>query len=307
MGIDIGKDTRPPSPPKTIIMGRVEVGGSEKDLLSSQERSMYQGGFERLKVVTSNPDSLLTLGFLTSPDVSSNIIGIQPIKSYNTWEAALMAKSFSNAGKDINENYTLLKGSEGLVHILNIESAETVFKNNQEVLGLNLGEEKLTKEQLTFLVKELFNGEDRTKATLAHGLLSGFPLGDCEAFCERGEGKVSKIVGEFKDTGKYLPEKILFFMNNVLEARNILKHYFNRGVDEAYLPNKLGKEGPFIEGFGLSWRYQDPISEETMEHCQKLLQIDKELGIIDLARDIRNKYGVATSSIKHESDQDGDK
>ena len=42
-----------------------------------------------------------------------------------------------------------------------------------------------------------------------------------------------------------------------------------------------------IGGFGLVWRSKAPVSDETKSHCQKILQIDRELGLLDLIRQQR--------------------
>jgi len=48
-----------------------------------------------------------------------------------------------------------------------------------------------------------------------------------------------------------------------------------------------------IEGFGLRWLAQLPAQESTVQHCQKLLQVDRETGLLDFVDEQRNTFTVA--------------
>jgi hypothetical protein len=47
-----------------------------------------------------------------------------------------------------------------------------------------------------------------------------------------------------------------------------------------------------VEGFGLRWKTTNPPEDATTKHAQKLLQVDRELGLLDFIQQQRNTFYV---------------
>lgn len=127
---------------------------------------------------------------LTNPEMASGIVGIQPLVSMDTAEAGLFYQSFRRAGIDFNQDFSFLEFGEERDHLkilVNDRAAENVLKTHQGILGITLPDRPLKKDEIISFSTQLLGQTDTRKANLAHGLLIGFPLEDCQHWVELGQ------------------------------------------------------------------------------------------------------------------------
>ena len=191
--VDNGPNTTPLKevvPPRTAIFGRIEVNEDlNADLLTRDEKILYGGGFEMLKDVMAAADNNIDRMVLTTPEVVSAIVGLQPLVSMDTGQAALIYQAYRKAGIDFSQDYSFLEfGKERgyLKMMVNNPAAELVLRTHQKELGIQISDKRLTNNEVNAQITSLLGSADAKTANLAHGLLSGFPLDDCRYAVEGG-------------------------------------------------------------------------------------------------------------------------
>lgn len=294
--------------PRNILFGSVEVQEDLKtDLLTPTERQIYQAGFTTLRAVLAPEMSTDQRWFLASPRMVSAIIGLQPWIHVLGAEAREIFQAFSRAGLDFSDKYTFLTARDiaNRGSFINDEATRYVLWANQSTLGITLPErppERGVKNELLDILNSL-NAGDIKRVHLTYGLLSGFPLHDSQYFSESSipssthsgwdvrpqsekivtdpEADLSKSTS-ILDVDKYLP----FAKGDVTMEENDtqteLKGFLIDTRDQPRVANTVT-----LGGFGLWWRAPLPVSHETKRHCQKILQVDRELGLLDFATNQR--------------------
>ena len=293
--------------PRTAIFGRIEVKEDlNTDLLSRDEKVLYRGGFEMLKDVMSAADNNIDRMVLTTPDVVSGIVGLQPLVSMDTGEAAFVYQAYRKAGIDFNQDYSFLEfGKERgyMKMMVNNRAAELVLRTNQKELGLQLPDRRLSNDEVTTQITSLLGSGDAKKANLAHGLLSGFPLDDCKYAVEGGRDfqtipPLKKVEGL---DARFLQETPIKGSTKVmrLDPYSLLKpeDYSMEGTRNHFLPDARstvmgGVQAGIVEGFGLRWAVPFPPKEGTVNHCQKVLQVDREIGLLNFVNKQRSGFRV---------------
>lgn len=296
---------------REIIEGREATFGSfevrenlNADLLSPKELETYQKGFETLQrlINSATPDQKK---LLLTPQVSSSIVGLQPILGLNNvHEATAIYNSFERAGINFSENYSFYRfidpsaGVEGYqpsYTLVNNPAAELTLRANSDILPLKENfidlpsDGSLSQQELSEGITKLFNSDNPQVRHLTYGLMSGFPGEDVKSFIE-----IPEIKAQVRDrvlTQTYQYDKL----QNYDSARIEFDLY-----KKAFLPDYRMDAGAknFASGFGLTWRTNSfPASESTVNHAQKLLQIDRSLIQRDGTKgylDYFEKQGITT-------------
>ncbi len=295
--------------PRNAIFGSIEVKENlDSDLLTRDEKVLYRGGFEMLKDVTAAADNNIERMVLTTPDVVSAIVGLQPLVSMDTGEAGLVYQAYRKAGIDFNQDYSFLEfGKERgyLKMMVNNRAAELVLRTNQKELGIELPNRRLSNDEVTNQITSLLGNPDAKKANLAHGLLSGFPLDDCKYAVEGGRSfstipplkKVEGLDARFGDqtiTGKD-GKKITGRWDPIPNLNP--NAYSMEGTRNHFLPDARanvvgGVQTGTVEGFGLRWAAPFPPRESTTNHCQKILQVDREIGLLNFVNKQRSGFSI---------------
>lgn len=295
--------------PRNAIFGSIEVKENlDSDLLTRDEKVLYRGGFEMLKDVTAGADNNIDRMVLTTPDVVSGIVGLQPLVSMETGEAGLVYQAFRKASIDFNQDYSFLEfGKErGYIKMMvNNRAAELVLRTNQKELGIELPNRRLSNDEVTVQITTLLGNTDAKKANFAHGLLSGFPPDDCKYAVEGGRNfstipalkKIEGLDARFGDqtitgkdgkkiTGRWDP------IPNLKPDDYSMERTKNHFLPDARANVVGGVQTGTVEGFGLRWAAPFPPKESTVNHCQKILQVDREVGLLNFVNKQRSGFNI---------------
>lgn len=305
-----------PESTKEIVSPRKATFGSVKiqedlqsDLLTQHEKKLYHGGFVMLEDVVGSVDDNVIRMVLTNPDVVSGIVGLQPLVSMNTAEAGVIYQAFRGARINFNQDYSLLefgKEKDFIKILVNDRAAEHVLKTYQHVLGISIPERTLEKDEILNFTTQLLGSTDLKRANLAHGLLSGFPLEDCQYWIEGGKAQLNPIsqlkkIGDVdnrfgdqtitdktgkKVTGKWNP------IPNLDPDDYLMTSSKNHFLPDTRASLRDDPKGGIVEGFGLRWSSVFPPRDSTVKHCQKLLQVDREVGLLNFVNNQRNTFRV---------------
>jgi len=272
--------------PRKAVFGSIEViEDLNTDFLTSSEKKIYRDGFNIFEHLVNSTNDNITRLVLIHPDMSSGIVGIQPLVSLTTKEASLLSQSFQTANIDFNQDFSLLetKGDNWtLNHLINHNAAENVLRTYQKKLGINLPEKKLQKDELLSSITNLLNDIDIKRAHLAHGLLSGFPLNDCLIWTNKNY----QFLKEVKNRPHFIKVEHQALKLNYHRFDDMdIDKYKSMDSRSEFLPDvrKVKNQllgGKFVEGFGLRWVAPFPLQKSTINHCQRLLQIDREIGLL---------------------------
>jgi hypothetical protein len=310
-------EQKPASQPPTEVrspchatFGAIEVDEDlNAQLLTEHEQKLYRGGFEVFKEIVTAADNNVEKMVLTTPDMVSGVVGLQPLVSMDTAEAGILYQSFGRAGINFHQDFSMLEfGKERnyLKILVNDRVAENVLRTYQQALGIALPERQLQKDEILTYTMRLLNSSDVRQANLAHGLLSGFPLEDCQQWINSGEAAVNSIPPLRKmddidnrfgyqtrtmSDDKQITGRPNFIAN--LEPEN----YSLQGSRNQFLPDTRTAISPnahlgMVEGFGLRWAAQIPPQEATIRHAQKLLQVDREVGLLDYVKQQQSTFNL---------------
>ncbi len=284
--------------PQHAFFGSVEVTENVgADLLTPADRNIYKDNFHVLQEVTAKaPDSAKLV--LTSARMMSGIVGIHPMVDIevdehiedHTGDARTIVDAFKSSGVDFDSRFSLLSSEHGSIFLLNDEAAKRILQVYQADLGTLLPAQGATKEQLHNALNTLFTG-DPQKAHTAFGLLSGISAQD-----------VREFVASEKQPSLFRLNAIK--SNSLGEPRQGLLRTESFGVYvNPYLDQKQDGSTQGVSGFGVSWRLPFGSKEHTIRHCQKLLQINRELGLTSWFDKSRTSLSVDTISQTIASDR----
>lgn len=291
---------------KAVTFGAIEVVEDlQADLLTPQEREIYQHGFDTLKEITIGTDNIQRM-VLTSPDITSGIVGLQPLVSMRTGEATLIFQAFDRAGIEFQNDYSFLefsKESTDLKILINDRAAENILRMYQKELGISFPTSPLQKSQTISYVIQILNNTDIKQKHLAYGLLSGFPIEDCIHWVQHLNPDRNPIpsLKMVEDLDKQFGGISAEGLDKRTSAKPVSlldpEEYSMSTSKNSYLPDTrdflpTNAQAGAIEGFGLTWVSQLPISEATQNHLQKLLQINRELGLLEFINRQRRTFNV---------------
>ena len=277
-------------PISKVSFGQIEIENvSRPDLLQPQEREIFSKGFEKFKLLVQHTDNPAERTVLANPAVMSGLVGIQPLVSCWTGEAMTIMHAFSRAKTNFDETYSFLEmGSKGNSYMLvNEPAVENVLRSHQDQLGITLPDRQLTKEERLKTILDLVNNPVKERSHFALGLLSGFPIEDCQRWVEQsGLNPISTLKHVPNPEIRFTQERGLRTLGRKVKLDPLSVLTPREVVPRDYLPDKTAslRESngvAVVEGYGLGWVTFLPISVQTVEHCQKLMQVDKELGIIE--------------------------
>jgi hypothetical protein len=289
------------TPPKTAIFRSVEVPeNTTTDLVSHEEKAIYADGFSTLQTLIRSTPDLTTRMFLTSPQFVANMIGLESFATMNEADFSTIYQAFRRADIDFNQNYAVavqyfeFEDHESRIpqyKVINIPSAEHILRTYQKELGIVLPEQHLTNEEVAQRVIELYDSPDQRISDMTNGLLSGFPLDDVKAYCEMPQiGKTIKPPLQPVQLDERFLQEYPFGevrLDQVGDARNtFLPDERSEATDSKQLT---------VFGYGIGWRTTNPPPESTIRHCQKLMQVDQQLGLlnfIDQQRDMIRLEGA---------------
>ncbi len=293
--------------PRTVTFGNIEVREDlNTDFLTRDEKVLYRGGFEILKEIMTAADNNIDKMVLTTPEMISAIIGLQPLTGMRTGQAALIYQAYRKAGIDFSQDYGFLEfGKEGgyTKLMVNIPAAGLVLKTYQKELGIQIPDRRLTNDEIITQIISLMGSADVRKANLAHGLLSGFPLKDCQ-FAVEAVREFSAIppLQKIEDPGaRFLQEVSIKGSDQVmrLDPYSLLvpDDYSAETSKDIFLPDTRSQMPQetiigLVEGYGLRWLAPYPPRRWTVAHCQKILQADREVGLLNFVDNQRRGFKV---------------
>lgn len=290
--------------PRNIVFGAIEVREAiDKDFLSLQERQVFQFGFNNLENMLGKVANPVERMVLTNPDMVSGIVGWQPAVGVGFGEAAVFYQAFERTGKVFDQEYSLFDfGHKGTLQLLvNNTAAENKLRIFQNELGIELPNEELTPEQLGTYIVGLLNEPDPKRANLAHGLLSGFPIEDVKYWVENADVRpVPEVKSIDNIEARFTQERGLRTLGRTIRLDPLpfldISRSDNRSREHAYFRDTRAEHqngNPLtVEGYGLRWITTNPPSQEAMEKCQQLLQVDRELGLTELIEKQRGAFDV---------------
>jgi len=259
------------------------------------------------EVVNTTRDNVSRM-VLTNPDIASGIVGLQPLVSMQTGEAAVVYQAYKRAGIDFQQDFSFLEfGKERNFAkiMMNNRAAENVLRTYQKELGISVPDRRMSNSEVLAHSVQLLNDSDPKRTHLAMGLFSGFPLEDCQSWLQSANAQPIPQIKQITDPDSRFFQaqaKPTSGSDKVfkLDPISLLNpdDYKMSSSRNHYLPDTRSKSSQgatrgIIEGFGVRWSAPLPPREGTIRHAQKLLQVDREIGLLDFVNRQRSTFNVA--------------
>lgn len=265
---------------RQVVFGDIVVVEDRENHLSDEEFKQYQERFELYKSILSSCNDINQRKFLSSSLVFGNVMGLSPeVKMYD-WESVMLYQALKRT--DSLDQFLIFKGDDtGLYHFFHKDASAMCLKQNRQFLGIDNFENDLKVEEISERILTLYNKPDKLQRDKANGIFSGFPQEAVKLHSEHPE-KVSLMPSikrlniqniRYLESVKNMQTADVqviqaFFSETLLQFRNINQ---SKTIDHNTL---------HIFGFGLSgYETSNPPSESDLQLCQRMLEIDRRLGV----------------------------
>ena len=272
--------------PRHVMFGDIGVIEELVDTLSPEELQQYQENLVLFKKLVESAQDPAEKTFLSSQLVFRSIMGLEPESSFLGNEGKVIFRALERVGG--KDKFAVMVGGKFSSDIVFVhaQAAESVLRQYSNELGIQLPQDRLSREQVAKYVKALYNQPDVKKANYAIGLLSGFP-----------KDAVDYFVTHTTHFGEY-PLRSLDLTAIQYLASNGPTNLDHERVRNVYTRDYLQygdakqlKSGTNIavRGFGTDFVALHPPSKEVIQYCQRLLEIDRRLGITQYIKKVRSK------------------
>jgi hypothetical protein len=289
--------------PFIVLCGNTEVVEDFKtNLLTPQEKKMYHKGFDLYKKLIESTPEDIKKSVLTVPGISSVIIGYQPTFTVPRGEAMVVRQAFERSGTDFDNRFAIIENTAmedgDHVMIVNLTTAKKVIDTYQPDLETTNTDNILDTHKTVDKVVSLLSDDDPKKSNFAYGLLSGYSKTDAHYFVNSETSKLHQFRFAKIDSmgityrGHSVTEEPGLYLNPVNYEREsdlYRRNYYIPGVVESQNERKLSVL------MGLRWKVED-ASVETVANVQKILQINRELGLTEYVDLVRSKIGPISVS-----------
>ena len=274
--------------PQHALLGSIEVTEDvQKDLLTPRERSIYQNNFHILEQITAGADEYGKL-VLSSPGVMAAIVGLHPLYDVevdekitdHTGNARVIVDSFRNAGIDFDAYFSFLTNTDGSVFLMNDKAIQYLLEVYQNDLGVDTHALQ-SKDQLIQAVNNLLQSDPK-KAHTAFGIFSGFPVPEVRAYVNAAE--LSTLFSLNR-----IPSHEIGPPNPALLRTDTFGIY-----EDTLTSTSANPTDKSAGGFGVRWTRVLPNPEFSILHGQKLLQVNRELGLSDWQRNVRSSLDISS-------------
>jgi hypothetical protein len=287
---------------RSAVFGKVDIQEDlTHDLLDPEERNLYKEGFQIWKSCIESTSGNISKIVLLEPQSASVVIGYQPFVAIKKPEASILYQALYRTVPDIDDKFRLLtqiNRKDEVIELLNIPAIRHVLKKYHQELQLDKMTYSLSTDEIVRVYMDLNRSDNRS---LANGLLSGFPYQDCVMYASTLSQWDGKTQFKPTDIDSLIYSSITTRKSTVRIPYNPEKHIEREdlvGLGDTYYPQKyiiderkdLDTPLDFMCGFGLYWRTSVPPSTDAILQGQKLLQIDRELGILDFVNKQRTSF-----------------
>jgi hypothetical protein len=276
-------------PGREVLFGDISIHEQSKNLIPEDEFLQISEGFNLFKTLaetTTEPDAKK---FLSSKTVFANITGLEAEGSYSPQEGKILYQALERCGG--LDRFAVVKGgvyedyqSPTFIHLGSARKIMGLNKDVFRVEGANLNE--LTDEQLVSIIKHSYNNEDLPQRHQAIGLLSGIPRESVDWWVKNAKNLSDWKMNDLtKENYEFLESPIEGGLPAPEEHKrryegNFLE--FGSNTEDFEEGDKIG-----IRGLGVAFNTTYPPSDEVVNYCQKLAEIDRRLGVSEYVYQIR--------------------
>ena len=216
------------------------------------------------------------------------IVGLHPLYDIevdenipdHTGNARVIVDSFRKAGIDFDANFSLLTNKNGCVFLMNDKAIQYLLEVYQNDLGIDTHALQ-SKDQVIQAVNNLLQSDPK-KANTAFGIFSGFPVPEVRAFVNKAELSTLFSLSRIKS-------------NEIGPPHHALLRTDTFGIyEDALTSASINPMDKSAGGFGVRWTRVLPDPGFSMLHGQKLLQVNRELGLSDWERNIRSSLDISS-------------
>ena len=271
---------------RIAVFGDIAVVENLENRISDEEFKHIQSDFDLFQKLIANSTDTKEQAFLASRHVFRVLMGLTPEASFFPNEAKVLYGALKKAGA-IDRFTIFTSGKDGsFLSFLHLNRAESLLKKHKDELNLKITEEKLTDNQVIDTVASLYNDSDAHKRHLAIGLFSGIPKGSVEWWLKKEDvahlNKYS-LTPIDKKTEAFLESADAIPLDQERISGEYTRSYLQFGEAK---PQQSGAEIT-IRGFGTDFKTTYPPSQEVIDHCQRLFEIERRLGVIDFISETR--------------------
>jgi hypothetical protein len=292
--------------PRTIVFDQIVCPEDPDITLDEQDLAIRREGFDRYRRLFSPALSNEQRQFLLSQDVLSITAGFQAEATMSDPFIAAWINAMNRAGIDYTQEYGVMYDSgqyynrkteqveqltESFWDLINLRQMEHVLSSNRQLFGLDDSVKfPMTKDELLQHYVRIRSEQDDKQFHIRIGLLSGYPLGDCYRWNEDDSRVYRPAIGLVKPAAHSEIQQLDAYMLSHPDVfpvpggkvddtffGDINLHPDTRGVKNQD-PNLI-----YVGSYGVGWATKLTASgdppRDTIEHCQRLLNIDKQLGI----------------------------
>lgn len=270
--------------PRHVIFGDISIIEELTDTSSPEEFQRYQENFVLFQRLVGSAQTLDERTFLSSRLVFRTIMGLEPESGFFANEGRTLFRAMERVG--IKDRFAIMAGGKYVPEIVFVhtQAAEQVLRKYSRELDIQLPDGQLSREQVAAYVKALYSQPDLRRSNYAIGLLSGFPKDAVDYFVSHNthfgayplrtlDTKLARYLTA-SGPAELDPERV----QNIY-TRDYLQYGDAKPLEAG---TKVG-----IHGFGTGFTTSYPPSDEVRRYCQRLLEIDRKLGVTQYIQRVR--------------------
>lgn len=275
------------------VFGDVDVIESADNQIPSDEFQQYQDGFGIFKAMVDGAETSQERAFLSSILTFRAVMGLDAASSFLSEESKVFFRALERVGAR-DKFAVLTEESEGDVLFLHLQGAKRVL--NEHAVKLRVTVADRTDSDVVRDVITVINRAVPEDHTTAMGILSGFTEDATDYWAHEDPARKQFPLRAVRHTS----------IDPLTYAR--LRSPLGRHLDEYRLNHlyskpffSLGKSAPHtvgdrvgFEGMGVAFMTKYPPSAEIQALGQKLLEIDRRLGVTEYVNQVKGINGTAT-------------
>lgn len=284
---------------RQVIFNDVSITERLENQIPPEEFDEYKKRFSIFKDMVESAEDPSERKFLSSRMVFSTVMGLEAESSFFPNEGKVLYKALERS--KAKDDFVCFVGGryESSVSFVNLQAAERILRERSDLLGISLPERDLTKDEISQYVMDLYNQSDPKAANMAIGILSGFPPLAVNYWVNKNDSDQLSRSQWFLRPLRREERSFLSSSREIeLDQDRVEKVYSRKYVDFGKRKVDYEAEEVGITGFGTGFVSPYPLPDQVIEHCQKLLEIDRRLSVLDYVQSIKGsiEHTISTSS-----------
>lgn len=290
----------PETPAKSIWnFNGTEITDNHTDRISDSEMAGYRDGFQVFQRLFENADNHDEQIFLSSPRVFALCLGLNSELQMSTGDGMMFFKNARKLG--LADRFMALQYEDDfdgtgnkfpMLMVYNRQGTEAALRSHAEQLGLQLPDRKLSRDELSDIIKKVYDPKDGVRANRARGAISGFPDDAVNWFLEQNADHLPQM--PVHDVTEAVQTYIDSDQPGSLQYRPD-REYYKQSFKPFDGPSAPEDKYLTIDAMGVAFKSPKPMTRGIEEHCDRMMEIARRLRLTDYLQAIKQ----ITSIVRH--------